>query len=167
MDAFEAAANSDEEAAAYFARKRNTTDTGTDNSSKRADKDSKRTAKDSKRTDKTRKRLDHLVQPKATKAKPAAVAPKPAPKPAAATPATGVSKQQVQRCAMDWTLPQNLHVVQRLCLLQLDVDREIFQWKQELGAAQVALDLAVQRQAKATNELLNALMHKNILTNTD
>lgn len=95
MDAFEAA-NSDEEAAAYFARKKITQDTGADKSSKRANKDSKRTAKGSKHTDKPRKRLDRLVQPKATKAKQAAATPKPAAAAAAARPsATGVSRQQV------------------------------------------------------------------------
>ncbi len=88
MDAFDSGAeHSDEEAAAYFARKKRT-ENAPDRKRKDTDKSSKRTDNSSKRTDKTRKRLAHLVQPKATKAKHAAARP--------GEPSARVSKQQVQ-----------------------------------------------------------------------
>jgi len=61
-----------------------------------------------------------------------------------------------------------LYAVQRLCLLQADVGKEISHWKLDMVAAHDALHAAVNKHAKVVEELWPLLQRTTvILSNTD
>lgn len=65
---------------------------------------------------------------------------------------------------MNSTLPQTLHPVKRLLLLQLEVDKAILHWNQEVRGAEFELRSAIDRHSKATRDLWCVLMQKDLVS---